>query len=50
LEPPQAAGVVSIDLTAEDLVQMIRGMVIPLVTEPDRALHLPHLVLDGIRV
>jgi AcrR family transcriptional regulator len=49
LEPAQTAGVVRADLTAADLVQLVRGMVLPGVTQPDRYPFLLGVVLDGIR-
>ncbi len=49
LEPAQAAGVVRADLTAADLVQLVRGMVLPGVAQPDRYPFLLGVVLDGIR-
>lgn len=49
LEPAQAAGVVRADLTAADLVQLVRGMVLPAVTQADRYPFLLGVVLDGIR-
>lgn len=49
LGPAQNAGVVRADLTTADLVQLVRGMVLPGVTGPDRYPFLLDIVLDGIR-
>jgi AcrR family transcriptional regulator len=49
LEPARAAGAVRADLTAADLVQLVRGMVLPGVTQPSRYPFLLQVVLDGIR-
>lgn len=49
LAPAQAAGAVRADLTAADLVQLVRGMVLPGVTRPERYPFLLGVVLDGIR-
>ncbi len=49
LDPARLAGVVRADLTAADLVQLVRGMVLPGVTPPDRYGYLLDIVLAGIR-
>jgi len=49
LEPAQRAGLVRADVTAADLVQLVRGMVMSGVTPPDRYPFLLSIVLDGIR-
>jgi AcrR family transcriptional regulator len=49
LDPARFAGVVRADLTAADLVQLVRGMVLPGVTPPDRYGYLLDIVLAGIR-
>jgi AcrR family transcriptional regulator len=50
LEPAQRAGVVRTDLTAADLVQLVRGIVLSAIVPPDRYALLLDVVLDGIRV
>jgi AcrR family transcriptional regulator len=50
LEPAQRAGVVRKDLTAADLVQLVRGIVLSAIVAPDRHALLLDVVLDGIRV
>jgi AcrR family transcriptional regulator len=49
LDPARLAGLVRADVTAADLVQLVRGMVLPGVTPPDRYLYLLDIVLHGIR-
>jgi AcrR family transcriptional regulator len=49
LEPAQRAGVVRADLTAADLVQLVRGIVLSAIVPPDRYALLLDVVLDGIR-
>ncbi len=49
LEPAQRAGIVRADLTAADLMQLVSGMVLPAITDPDRYSYLLDIVLDGIR-
>ena len=50
LEPARAAGVVRADLTEADVVQLVRGMVLPGVTPPERYPFLLEIVLAGMRV
>jgi AcrR family transcriptional regulator len=50
LEPAQRAGVVRADLTAADLVQLVRGIVLSAIVPPDRYALLLDVVLDGIHV
>jgi AcrR family transcriptional regulator len=49
LEPAQRAGVVRADLTAADLIQLVRGIVLSAIVPPDRYEMLLDVVLDGIR-
>jgi AcrR family transcriptional regulator len=49
LDPARLAGLVRADLTTADLVQLVRGMVLPGVTPPDRYIYLLDIVLAGIR-
>ncbi|MDQ1379569.1 MAG: hypothetical protein QOJ71_288 [Actinomycetota bacterium] len=49
LAPAQRAGVVRADLTAADLVQLVRGIVLSAIVPPDRYALLLDVVLDGIR-
>ncbi len=49
LDPAQSAGFVRTDLTAADLVQLVRGMALPGVAPPSRYPFLLEIVLDGIR-
>jgi AcrR family transcriptional regulator len=49
LEPAQRAGVVRRDLTAADLIQLVRGIVLSAIVPPDRYALLLDVVLDGIR-
>jgi AcrR family transcriptional regulator len=49
LEPAQRAGVVRTDLTAADLVQLVRGIVLSAIVPADRYALLLDVVLDGIR-
>jgi len=49
LDPARDAGLVRADLTAADLIQLVRGMVLPGVTPPSRYPFLLDIVLDGIR-
>jgi hypothetical protein len=50
LEPAQRAGVVRADLTAADVVQLVRGIVLSAIVPPDRYGFLLDVVLEGIRV
>ena len=50
LAPARDAGVVRAELTESDLVQLVRGMVLPAVTPPARYPFLLEIVLAGIRV
>jgi AcrR family transcriptional regulator len=50
LEPAQRAGVVRADLTAADLVQLVRGIVLSAIVPPDRDALLLDVVLDGLRI
>ena len=50
LEPAQRAGVVRADVTAGDLVQIVRGLVLSEIAPPSRYALLLEIVLDGIRV
>ena len=49
LEPAQRAGVVRADLTAADLMQLVRGIVLSAIVRPDRYALLLDVVLDGLR-
>lgn len=49
LEPAQRAGVVRDDLTAADLMQLVRGIVLSAIVPPDRYTMLLDVVLDGLR-
>jgi AcrR family transcriptional regulator len=49
LEPAQRAGAVRPDVTAADLIQLVRGMVMSGVAPPSRYPFLLEIVLDGIR-
>jgi AcrR family transcriptional regulator len=49
LEPARAAGVVRADLTEADVVQLVRGMVLPGVTPPERYPFLLEILLAGMR-
>jgi AcrR family transcriptional regulator len=49
LDPARVARVVRADLTESDIVQLVRGMVLPAVTPPDRYSYLLDIVLAGIR-
>ncbi len=49
LEPAQRAGVVRADLTAADLMQLVRGIVLSAIVPPDRYALLLDVVLDGLR-
>jgi AcrR family transcriptional regulator len=47
--PARDAGVVRADLTEADVVQLVRGMVLPGVTPPERYPFLLDVVLSGMR-
>ncbi len=49
LDPARVAGLVRADLTEADIVQLVRGMVLPGVTPPERYPFLLGIVLAGIR-
>ena len=49
LDPARDAGWCAPILTAADLIQLVRGMVLPGVTPPSRYPFLLDIVLDGIR-
>jgi AcrR family transcriptional regulator len=49
LQPARAAGAVRADLTEADVVQLVRGMVLPGVTPPERYPFLLEILLAGMR-